>query len=92
MNLETFGFDSADSVKRFLVLLVAPLLAALNSKFGFGVPDAVVGSALGLAAVYIWQSGHKAALLAANAGTVAADSIKTANDAAKVLAPEVKAP
>lgn len=84
--LEKFGFDSPESLKRFLVMLAGPALAFLNSKLGIGVPDTVVAAGLGLLAAYIWQSGHKAAVLAQQAGADAAAKVVTLDDAAKVLA------
>lgn len=84
--LEKFGFDSPESLKRFLVMLVGPLLAFVNSTFHFGVPDVVVVGLLGLLASYIWQSMHKQVQLANQAAEAAKAGITNLADAKAYLA------
>ena len=62
--LEKLGFDSPESVKRFIMTLVAPLLALLNAKYGWGIPDMVLSAVIGAIAAFVWQSGHKSAAVA----------------------------
>lgn len=62
--LEKLGFDSPESVKRFLVLLMGPLMAYMRSKLGWDIPDLVLAALMLPIATFIWQSGHKSAAIA----------------------------
>jgi hypothetical protein len=84
------------SAKRFfaklfgvIVTLLAPFLL---SKLGITITDTQVEMVAGIVVTYLLQSGYVAAARAQAAGVAAAEKVTDLADAAKVLAPEVKAP
>jgi hypothetical protein len=81
------------STKRFLSLLLAPLFLVLQTKLGLEVPESVQDLLIVSIITYVGGSHFKEALLkkAALAGTTAAESVTTKEQAAEVFAkPEVK--
>lgn len=89
--LDSLGLSSEGGVKRVVATAAAVVVPFVNKKFGLGLDATDVASVVGALAVFVWQSGHKQALVeAAKVGSDAADKVQTVQDAAQVLGGEVK--
>lgn len=79
-----------DSLRRYVMGLIAVAVAALNTKLGLNINTEVVLGILAFAATHITVSNWKSAKIA---GIDAAAKVVTVDDAVKVLAaaPEVAA-
>ena len=75
------------STKRFLSLLLAPLFLLLKTKLGVEVPESVQDLLIVSVITYVGGSHFKEAVVkrAEVAGAVAAEPVKTVEDAAAVL-------
>jgi len=71
------------SIRRLIALLSAPVVTALNKKFGIDVSDSLHEFLYGLIALFIVSSNAKEVAVKRSeaAGQAAADKIKTTEDA-----------